>query len=526
MKRLAARLAASHLAVLGALTLVLLVNLSAFFAIHWRTEALETNIIPSFELATTQLVALETMEDATARYLVADPAVRAGAAEGHARAVERFDAAFVALGSNVVGPGQARRYTALVHAYGGLVEIERELRAHLAAGRLAEAQLLYQREYGAAADRVRAATTAFAELKRADATRLLETQHRRIQVTEILALAFSAAGALAGLWLWRRNTSLIVTPLRALTQAVTAHEPGTSLPPLLAEGRRTLEIAALEDAFREAAARLRQAHAELAGANAELESEVERRTAELRSANAQLAEALAASQALERQKADFQAVTNHELLTPINFITGYGSALEDGLLGPLSPEQQHAAGKIMEGAGRLTRMVRNTLEHGELLSGRLRLAPEAVSLMDIVEPLLAEARPSAEAKHLSLSVEAPVEAVRVVADPERAATAARELIDNALKFTPEGGKVRLEVRGGSRPALVVADTGPGIPEHDLERMFDPFAQLDGTTTRRHGGLGLGLSLARGLACAMGGSVEGRSRPGQGSVFTLSLPPAG
>jgi signal transduction histidine kinase len=223
----------------------------------------------------------------------------------------------------------------------------------------------------------------------------------------------------------------------------------------------------------------------------------------------------------------FVAITSHELLTPIVFIVGFASTLEDGILGPLAPSQAEAVGKILAGAERLTRMVRNTLEYSYLEAGQLAIHPDQVDLAEIArnatEPRVEQAAESGVALDLAL----PAGAVPAWTDPDRTGQLLTELLDNALKFTPQGGRVRVAVRETPDGAVCeVSDTGPGIPPDALGRLAQPFYQLDSTMTRRHGGLGLGLALAYGLARLLKGRLEVRSAVGQGTTFRLVLPASG
>jgi signal transduction histidine kinase len=219
----------------------------------------------------------------------------------------------------------------------------------------------------------------------------------------------------------------------------------------------------------------------------------------------------------------FLSTMSHELRTPMNAIIGYAHLLLDGLAGPLSAEQAGDVRQIAEGADRLLGLIDDLLDLSRIEAGRLELGMEAVDLAGIVGEVLDQLAPLAGRKGLALQEDPSADLPPVVADPMRLRQILLNLVGNAVKFT-EAGAVRVGTR--TVPGAVeveVVDTGIGIAPEALPRIFEEFGQADAGTTRRYGGSGLGLTIARRLAEMQGGTIAVESTPGAGSVFTLTLP---
>ncbi|HBN07253.1 MAG TPA: hypothetical protein DD435_00945 [Cyanobacteria bacterium UBA8530] len=227
---------------------------------------------------------------------------------------------------------------------------------------------------------------------------------------------------------------------------------------------------------------------------------------------------------LDKMKSDLMAVISHELLTPINFITGYGSALEDGVLGPLTEEQQRAVKRILEGASRLTRLVGKVLDYTLLEAGEMVIQNEKLDYLALLKPVVEEARRTARLKSQDFRFSYSEGSLMVRGDPRRLQQVLSELFENAQKFTPEKGKIGLRVWGaGDRIFTEVFDSGEGISPEEAKSLFKPFYQLDLTSTRRHGGIGIGLAIVKCLLVAMGGEISVSSKPGEGTRILFSLP---
>ncbi|MCK6587946.1 MAG: response regulator [Polyangiaceae bacterium] len=229
-----------------------------------------------------------------------------------------------------------------------------------------------------------------------------------------------------------------------------------------------------------------------------------------------------AEQAL-RLKDEFLATVSHELRTPLTAILGWARILYGRQSDPASVAR--AIDTIERNAKGLAQIVEDILDVSRIVSGKLLLEFGPVDLVPVIEAAATVVMPAAEAKgvHLKLPPKGPP--CVVWGDPDRLQQVVWNLLSNAVKFTPEGGSVetRLE-RGKTRAQIQVIDTGQGIDVDFLPFMFDRFRQADSTTTRRHGGLGLGLALVRHLMELHGGTVQASSEgSGRGSTFTVTLP---
>jgi PAS domain S-box-containing protein len=227
-----------------------------------------------------------------------------------------------------------------------------------------------------------------------------------------------------------------------------------------------------------------------------------------------------------RLKDEFLALLSHELRTPLNTVLGYARMLRKDDI-PLTPEQRERALEVLErNADALAKLVADVLDTSRVITGKLRLTTTRFALDEIVREAVETVRPTADAKGVRLEM-AIDESLFVTGDPDRMRQVTWNLLSNAIKFTPDGGLVHVEAkRSGSEIVLRVRDTGIGIDEKDLPYVFQRFWQADAGHTRIHGGLGLGLALARHLTELHGGTIaaesEGRDR---GATFTVRLPSA-
>jgi PAS domain S-box-containing protein len=224
-----------------------------------------------------------------------------------------------------------------------------------------------------------------------------------------------------------------------------------------------------------------------------------------------------------RMKDEFLATVSHELRTPLNAILGWANTLLRGKL------DEQAATRALENIARNARaqnqLISDLLDVSRIISGKLRFEVSAVDLSSVIEAALETVRPAAEAKGVELRLKLDPTAGLVSGDETRLQQVVWNLLTNAIKYTPRGGHVetRLE-REGTHAAIIVRDTGEGINADFLPYVFNRFQQADGTTTRKHGGLGLGLAIVRHLVEAHGGQVSAASEgAGQGATFTVTLP---
>ena len=235
------------------------------------------------------------------------------------------------------------------------------------------------------------------------------------------------------------------------------------------------------------------------------------------------ARAYADAREANRLKDEFLAIVSHELRTPLNAMRGWVSLLRSARL----PEDQvaHALEVIERNVSAQTQIVEDLLDISRIVSGRMRLTAEPVTVREVIDAAVDSVRLSAEARgiRLDLSLEAPE--ARVHGDPDRLQQVLWNLLSNAIKFTPAGGQVRLGLReAAGRVEVTVTDTGQGISPGFLPFVFERFRQADSTSTRPVGGLGLGLAIVRHLVEQHGGSVAADSAgEGRGATFTVTLP---
>ncbi|HPE25407.1 MAG TPA: ATP-binding protein [Albidovulum sp.] len=250
---------------------------------------------------------------------------------------------------------------------------------------------------------------------------------------------------------------------------------------------------------------------------------VERDISSMKEREAELARARQAAEDAGNAKARFLATMSHEIRTPMNGVIGMAELLRDG---PLTPEQMHAADTIIDSGRALLAIINDILDLARLQSGKPTLRALPFSVTACIAGVVDLMRPLAREKGIALCAELVPSVVPVVGDDGRLRQVLVNLVGNAIKFTDAGRvTVRLRARrsGGTvKLAIVVADTGIGIPENRQEQIFDSFTQADGDITRRFGGTGLGLTISRLLAQEMGGGISLRSRAGAGSVFRLAL----
>lgn len=312
----------------------------------------------------------------------------------------------------------------------------------------------------------------------------------------------------------------ITRPLRRLVQA-SAEVSAGRYEVAMATDRRD-EIGLLMNAFDRMSGEVRRTVDELTESHALQQRYLEQARAERALAETQRESA----QAANRAKSEFLANVSHEIRTPMNAILGYAALARERCV---DPRQRSHLDKVESGTRTLLKILGDILDYAKIEAGRIDLEIAAFDpgalIADVAE--LFEALATARGLAVRLTLDDSVPA-RVLGDPLRIRQILMNLVSNAVTFTEHGSvelRARQDAAGPSGPTLVVEieDSGIGMTEALLARVFTPFTQADGSITRRFGGTGLGLSIAHRLAVRMGGSLRARSQPGRGTTFTLSLP---
>lgn len=270
---------------------------------------------------------------------------------------------------------------------------------------------------------------------------------------------------------------------------------------------------------------------------------------ELSLKNASLQQAFDKLSELDRLKSNFLATVSHELRTPLTSIIGYSEMLSAGMVGDLNTEQQSFIDTIRSKGELLLTLITSLLDLNKLERGQLVLEPETVDPRAVLKEVRDTYVPEAERRNLTLDVRCDDDVPNLRVDPIRLRQILINLASNAVKFTPDGGRVTIAAKaaeihlsgaedsdgedGSFGAALMMApegavefsveDTGIGIPDNQLDRIFDAFYQVDGSSTREFGGAGLGLSIAKNLVDAHHGRIRVESTPGSGSRFVVTLP---
>jgi signal transduction histidine kinase len=234
---------------------------------------------------------------------------------------------------------------------------------------------------------------------------------------------------------------------------------------------------------------------------------------------------------LDRLKSSFLATVSHELRTPLTSIMGYSEMLSQGLAGPINDEQSEYVHTILDKSEALLKLISSILDISQIEAGKVRLTFEPVDVAEVIRSSLTSVAPQAQKRSIVLQLSLPERQIRGTADREKLRQTIVNLLANAVKFTPERGKVTISLTEiGFQPELKaegyrisVEDTGLGIPPEHHERIFQSFYQVDSSSTREFGGAGLGLSIVKSFVEGHGGCVSVESEVGRGSRFTAVLP---
>lgn len=226
---------------------------------------------------------------------------------------------------------------------------------------------------------------------------------------------------------------------------------------------------------------------------------------------------------LERVRKDFVANVSHELKTPLTAIKGYIEALLDGAKD--DPKRSVEFLQIlMRHTDQLNNIIADLLTLSQIESGQYRWKREPITISVLIESVTGMLRPLAEKKHQNLSSTVPLGLPSVPGDPDKLTQALMNLVENAIKYTPEKGMITVEAKAGEKEIeITVTDTGLGISRKDLQPIFERFYRVDRARSRELGGTGLGLSIVKHIIESHGGTVEVQSQAGKGSRFTIHLP---
>jgi signal transduction histidine kinase/ActR/RegA family two-component response regulator len=279
-----------------------------------------------------------------------------------------------------------------------------------------------------------------------------------------------------------------------------------------AEAARVDELGPLVTTFNEMLENIQRRDARLQEASATLKRTVDERTVLYRHARE-----------ANRLKDEFLATLSHELRTPLGAIVGWTAVLAEGKADPDTKRKAILA--IERNARAQTKLIEDILDVSRIVSGKIRLSVGPVDLAAVIQHAVDAVRPAADASEIQLLLVLDASAGQVVGDPDRLQQVFSNLLSNAIKFTPRGGRVHVQLwKPNSHAEVIVKDTGAGIPSEFLPHVFDRFRQADASSTRAHGGLGLGLAIVRHVVELHGGSVDVASEgEGKGATFSVRLP---
>jgi signal transduction histidine kinase len=267
----------------------------------------------------------------------------------------------------------------------------------------------------------------------------------------------------------------------------------------------------------------KRAEEKLAKYRQRLEKLVEARTAELAAKTVEIEKANIHLQEMDRLKSVFLASMSHELRTPLNSIIGFTGIMLQGMAGGLNDEQQKQLKIVKSSASHLLNLINDVLDISKIEAGRIELSLEEFKIDDMMQDVVQTFSHMVSEKGLEFVTEVPEIGV-LFSDERRVKQVLINLVSNAVKFTDRGTvKIAARVLDGGKLELCVSDTGIGIKEEDMSKLFEPFQQVDVSLRKRHEGTGLGLYLTRKLAELLGGDISAKSQYGQGSEFTFTMP---
>lgn len=349
----------------------------------------------------------------------------------------------------------------------------------------------------------------------------LQEINRRLKRYGVIAASVLAVSLIAALLVASIFQQAVVNPVVHLAEItrIVSRDKDYSLRASPTGNRDEPDI--LIHAFNDMLSQIQQREEALRDAHRELEERVEARTAQLAAANKELERQNREVERATQLKSQFLASMSHELRTPLNAIIGFSDLLvEKG--DHLTSKQERFIGHVRNGARHLLQLINDILDLSKIESGLLQLQPEAFNVSEAMPEVLSVIRPIAQAK--KIHIEYAEETFSLYADRVRFKQILYNLLSNALKFTPEGGRVRVEgSSNGSMVRISVSDTGVGIWPEDQQLIFEEFRQAGETTRGVKEGTGLGLAITKRLVEQQGGSISVASEFGKGSCFSFTLP---
>ncbi|MFL5560159.1 MAG: sensor histidine kinase [Gemmatimonadaceae bacterium] len=327
----------------------------------------------------------------------------------------------------------------------------------------------------------------------------------------LVSIVLLGAGVIGAWVVSRRITGPLATITRA-AETIASGDYGVRVTP-----RGDEELRRLAASFNRMADEIRTTH-----------SELEMQAAEAEAVAIDLDRARAQAEDANRAKSEFLAVMSHELRTPLNAIAGYTELLELGLRGPVTDAQMRDLARIRASQQHLLGLISAVLDLSRIEAGRVSYELAAIPLDPFLAGLDSLVAPQAAAKHLTLEHHPAGAPLAALADREKLRQVLLNLLSNAIRYTPSGGRVTISAaaRDDQTVAITVSDTGIGIAADEQEKVFEPFVQLDRSLTKVRDGIGLGLAISRDLARGMGGEITIESGgTGRGSRFVVTLPRA-
>jgi signal transduction histidine kinase len=336
----------------------------------------------------------------------------------------------------------------------------------------------------------------------------------------MITLVVIITGILATVLLTRR----ITTPLKSLVgvaRQIAAGDLTASVEPMTHDevGQLTTVFGQMTNSLNDRDLAVKQAYRELEQLNQTLEQRVQQRTRELQTANEKLQE-------LDRLKSTFVSIVSHELRTPMTSIKGYVENMLDGLAGALTDKQSRSLERVKHNIDRLTRMINELLDLSRIEAGRMELRLAPVSLLDVAAEVVESYQAAAREKSVTLRAAPRQNLPLVNGDADKLNRILTNLVHNAIKFTPQGGKIRVEVRAQDEAYIEtsVIDSGCGIPSGELDKVFDKFYWSESVPVETRGA-GLGLAIAKNLVELHGGTIRVDSAVGRGTCFSFTIPVA-